>query len=136
MIRGDESESSMTVARDIMTRSVISIHERDSVRTAIDRLLAHGISGLPVVDLKSGRMVGIVTEYDLIIAMQLVGSGLDVRAAMKTGVLSVTETTPIEQVADLMLTHMIRRVPVVNDDGQPVGIVSRRDILRSYYAEG
>ncbi len=126
----------MTVARDIMTRSVISIHEQDSVRTAIDRLLAHGISGLPVVDLKSGRMVGIVTEYDLIIAMQLVGSGLDVRAAMKTGVLTVTETTPIEQVADLMLTHMIRRVPVVNDDGQPVGIVSRRDILRSYYAEG
>ena len=111
-----------------MTRSVISIHEQDSVRTAIDRLLAHGISGLPVVDLKSGRMVGI--------AMQLVGSGLDVRAAMKTGVLTVTETTPIEQVADLMLTHMIRRVPVVNDDGQPVGIVSRRDILRSYYAEG
>jgi CBS domain-containing protein len=122
----------METARDIMTRSLITLHRRDSIKKAIALFIDHGISGAPVVEESTGKMVGLVSEYDLILAMHSLGAGLDVQDAMKTRILSVQETTPVAEIADIMLEHKIRRVPVVNDTGQPVGIISRREILRAF----
>src|SRR5690606_23006679 len=55
----------MLTARDIMTTQVVTIRPTESVRTAVERLIAEQISGLPVVD-ETGRMVGIVTEFALL----------------------------------------------------------------------
>ena len=123
----------MKLARDIMTKNPIVLVRRDSIKKAIAVLVSECISGAPVVDEVTGKMVG--SEYDLILAIHSVGSGVDVADAMKQKVMSVTETTPVEDVADLMLVHKIRRVPVLDEEGRPSGIISRREVLKSYYAD-
>ena len=54
-----------------------------------------------------------------------------VRDAMTVGVLTVEPEAPVSIVVDLMIDHRIRHVPVVNGDGELVGLVSERDVLRS-----
>lgn len=125
----------MKLARDIMTKNPIVLVRRDTIKKAIAVLIAERISGAPVVDEATGEMVGLVSEYDLILAIHSIGSGVDVADAMKQKVMSVTESTPVEDVADLMLVHKIRRVPVLDDQGRPTGMISRREILKTYYAD-
>ena len=120
-------------AKNIMVPGVIVLGPNDSVRKAIRTLIENKISGAPVVEERTGRMLGFVSEYDLILAAHYVGWGLDVRRAMKADVYSATEETPIEEIAEMMLKWKIRRVPVLNEKEQPVGIVSRREVLASYY---
>jgi CBS domain-containing protein len=115
-----------------MLTEIITIDSRASVRQAMAVLVENRISGAPVVG-EGQRIVGFVSEYDLILAVHSIGDGSEVSHAMKTHVLSIREETPIEEIAALMLERNIRRVPVVGAEGHLVGIVSRRDVLRTYY---
>jgi CBS domain-containing protein len=56
---------------------------------------------------------------------------MQVRDAMTVGVFTVGPDAPVSLVVDLMIDHQIRHVPVVNDDGELIGLVSERDVLRS-----
>jgi len=85
-------------------------------------LIKNQISGAPVSS-KDGKIVGIVSEADIVAK-----KGKDVKAIMSKKIISVTEETPVEQIAQLMTTHKIKRLPVMRGD-QVVGIVSRADIV-------
>jgi CBS domain-containing protein len=110
------------VARDIMTPGVISIAPDQSVDEAAGLLTFHGISGMPVCD--QGRVVGVLSEADLIGK-----SGSVVGQVMTTPAVTALATTPLEEVARLLLDGSIRRVPVT-DAEQLVGVVTRGDVLR------
>jgi CBS domain-containing protein/ribosomal protein S27AE len=110
-------------AREIMTRSVISISEDATVEDAARILARNRISGLPVVN-ADGSLVGLITEHDLI-AKQ----GRTVSDLMSRGVISVSADTDIDQVQHLLTNQRIRRVPVL-EHGKLVGIVSRSDLVR------
>lgn len=110
-------------ASEIMTTHVITVHDESSIGDAARLLARHRISGLPVVD-RSGALIGIVTEHDLI-AKQ----GETVAEIMSRGVISITPETNIEEVAHLLANRHIRRVPVL-DGGRLVGIVSRSDLVQ------
>jgi len=112
------------VAKDIMTGQVISVSPATSVRHLAALLIKNQISGAPVVD-KNGKIVGIVSEADI-----LAKKGKDVKSIMSKTIISVTETTPVEEIARLMATHKIKRLPVMRD-GRIVGIVSRADIVNA-----
>jgi CBS domain-containing protein len=109
-------------ARDVMVPGVISVRPGDSVDEAARLLEFYDISGMPVC--QDGRVAGVVSEADLIAK-----SGSTVSEVMTSPAVSVTETTTLEEVARLFTKQRIRRVPVVDADGQLVGIVSRRDVL-------
>jgi CBS domain-containing protein len=111
------------LARDVMTTSVVSTTPQESVDEAARLLTFHDVSGLPVCD--SGRLVGVVSEADLIGK-----SGSTVGEVMTTPALTVSETTRLEHVAELLTQQRIRRLPVVDANGALVGVVSRRDVLR------
>jgi CBS-domain-containing membrane protein len=110
-------------ARDIMTHEVITIQASATVRDAARRLSDYHISGMPVVD-DAGKMVGIITEADLISK-----EGADVAALMTGRVVSVTEQTSVDEIAQILTSNRYKRVPVLRD-GRLVGIVSRADIVR------
>jgi CBS-domain-containing membrane protein len=113
-------------ASEIMTRDVIGISDAASVRDAIRRLAEYRISGMPVVD-RQQRLVGIVTEADVL------GFHGDETTAvteiMTRHVIAVSGNTPTDQIAQLLTSHRIKRVPVVAEE-RVVGIVSRGDLVR------
>lgn len=108
---------------EIMTRDVVSISEDADVEEAARLLSRHRISGLPVFS-SAGRLVGLITELDLIAK-----DGARVGDVMVRGVISVSADTPIEEVAHLLANRKIRRVPVLDGD-QLIGIVSRSDLIK------
>jgi CBS domain-containing protein len=131
---------------DVMTTSVVTV-DRITPYKEIARLLAeHRISGLPV--LKIGREVaGVVTEADLLAAQASTARRLHASAArswwphrqqhpaltagqlMTTPAITIGPHVTIPAAARLMNSHHIRRLPVVDDKGMLIGVVSRRDLL-------
>lgn len=143
------------VAREIMTRPVITVTRDTPIRDIVTLMLRHRISGLPVVD-DGGRLVGIVTETDLVykedtiqarppvIPWQGRSLWLERRigrhgkveattagALMTDNVITATEETGIRELAHLMVAHDINRIPILQD-GRVVGIVTRADILKVF----
>ena len=117
----------MTV-RDAMTPRVITLNDTDSVLTGLKVLVKEGISGAPVVS-KDDRLIGMVTEFDLLLAIDHVGEEFPVSRVMHMEVVSVGPNLDLDEARRLILTHNYRRLPVV-DGGNLVGVISRRDILR------
>jgi CBS domain-containing protein len=115
-------------ARDIMSKDVIVLTPDMDVQEAADLLVRYRIHGAPVVD-AAGMLVGMVSLVDL------VGKpGGTVRDIMTPDPVVAMEDTPVEELAQLMLDEMVRRVPIVRG-GQVVGIVSASDIVRVYLDE-
>ena len=110
-------------AQDIMTRDVIAIAHDASVQDAIRRLAEYQISGMPVLD-RQRLLIGIVTEADV-----LARSGMRVTDIMTRRVITVAETTPVDQIAQILTSKRIKRVPVMAGT-KVVGIVSRADIVK------
>ncbi len=143
----------MLKAKDIMTRDVISIRPEATVEELARLLIEHKISGVPVVD-ASNRLVGIVTENDLIRqnkrlhiptiirlfdAYIMLGSGKmeeDIKkmAATTVGdictknVITVNEDTTIEEIATIMSERNVHLLPVVKGE-RVVGIVGKADVV-------
>ena len=136
-------------AADVMTFGAASIRADAPVEEAARVMLQHRISGLPVVD-NNGDLVGMVTESDLLRReasaqrrrwLELLlgpvkpadGPRLahlaTVAEVMTRPVVTVSEDTPVHEVADILQRHRIKRVPVVRG-GKVTGIVSRADLLR------
>ena len=110
------------IAKDIMTKDIITVSPKMTVRKLALTLIKNQISGAPVAE-KSGKIVGIVSEADIVAK-----KGRDVKAIMSKKVLKVAEDTSVEEIAQLMTTHSIKRVPVMLGE-KVVGIISRADIV-------
>lgn len=140
-------------AADVMMSEVITVGEDASVQEAARLMAEHGISAVPVVD-RDKRVVGMVSEGDLLhraetgterrrswwldmvaSANQLAGEYVKshsgcVKDVMTRDVISVTEETGVADIAILLETNRIKRVPVLLD-GRLVGIVSRANLVRA-----
>ena len=133
------------LVREAMTTPAVSVRRDDSVRQAAQVLLEHRIASAPVLD-DAGRLVGIVSEADLLRGR----TGPDPRAhllpvqkgrldappervadAMSSVVLTVRPDEDVDQAARKLLDSGIKMLPVVDRD-RVVGVVARRDLLRSF----
>ncbi len=145
------------LARDVMVKKVITINKNASVAELSELLIKNKISGVPVVD-DSGKLVGIATEGDLIVRdadlhfpryFKLLDSiiyleslnkfkrnlrkylGTKVEDVMTSKVKIVKGDTPVNVVANIMIRDNVNRVPVLDNDGNLVGIITRADIVKS-----
>jgi len=115
--------------RDVMQRDVLCIGEKASIREAMETLVAHHNSGMPVVA-RRGQLVGIVSEFQLLEAVYLPEvKRRRVCDLMTKDVVTVSESMLLSDLTNMMLMHGIRRLPVVNE-GNVVGILARRDVIR------
>ena len=139
--------------QDIMTREVATVRPETSVREIAALMMEKNISGVPVVS-DDGAIVGIVSEGDLLRRAE-VGTerkqkwwfqffvdsdaaareyakahGLSARDVMSRYVISVRDDADLSDVAEILDSHRIKRVPVLHD-GRLVGIISRRDLVRA-----
>jgi CBS domain-containing protein len=126
-------------ARDIMTRSVLSVLPSVPVGKAAAMLAKRGFTALPVVN-EAGELIGIVTEADLIgnrfpvgepavEAAAANGPATTVGEVMSSPVVGVSHDTDVSVVAREMLTGKRRSLPIV-DGTVLVGVITRRDIVR------
>lgn len=138
-------------AKDIMTAEVVTVDPEDGVSEIAKLMADHRISAVPVLD-SSGTLVGMVSEGDLLRHsahgarqswwLRLLADktrdfvhdyGTRAKDVMKAPVISVDDETDLSEIATLLESHGIKRVPVLRD-GQLIGIVSRADILRGLAA--
>lgn len=120
-------------AKDVMSDAILSVSADASVLEAAELLINCRVSAMPVVS-EDGTMVGIVSEADVIGDTQdYVGkNGAPVRRVaevMTRDVITAPEDAPLDQLAGLMKSRNIKRIPILKD-GAIVGIVARVDILR------
>lgn len=116
-------------ASEVMTVDVVTTSPCASLGSAADLMREHEITSLPVLD-EEERIVGIVSESDLLRARIVDPGSRVVRDVMSDAVLCVGENAEIAQVAAVMLDNGVRAVPIA-DGSRLVGIVSRRDLLRT-----
>jgi len=120
----------MLTAKDLMRPEVVTISPETTVGKAIDILIEHGVSGLPVVD-SDNRVSGIITEFALLSTVYDPSVRTDpVSQYMTKEVISVSSDERASRVADLFILHRIRRV-IVEEHGKLAGLISRRDLLKA-----
>ncbi len=119
-------------AKDIMTRPVVSARKNASARDIAMQVLSGLYSGMPVTD-EDGKVIGIVTEFDLLgqvcEGQELVK--LTAGDVMTKNPITVDVNTSLNDVLKNMMENNIVRVPVT-EEGRLVGIVARCDILRAF----
>lgn len=110
------------VAKDVMTRDIITVSPSTKVKDLAMILIKNQISGAPVID-KDGNILGIVSEADIVAKR-----GKDVKTIMSKKAVRVRQDASLEEIAQLMMTHAIKRLPVM-EGNKIIGIVSRADIV-------
>ncbi|MHC1597949.1 MAG: homocysteine biosynthesis protein [Methermicoccaceae archaeon] len=117
------------LVREVMARNIATASSRESVRDVASKLIKGGFNHMPVVD-EAGRLVGIVTSWDV---SRAVANGLDdgsVRDVMTRKVISSSENEPVESAADKMHTHNISALPVLDSERRVIGMITSEDISR------
>lgn len=139
---------------DIMTREVVSVRSDMRVGQVARVFREHQLSGLPVVD-QDGELVGIITELDMVkrharpelpAFLPLLGAYLPLRTKeyreslrritgvvagdiMTTPVNTISPDASVEDAATVMVSNRSNPLPVVDESGRMIGIISRTDIL-------
>ena len=145
------------LAREVMTRDVVTVNRVASVTDVARLLVEHKVSGMPVVD-EEHRVVGMITEGDLIYKdkkvhmpafLEILGgviylenpqrivndlkkmTATKVAEVMTSKVYTVKEDATMEDIATIMVERQVNRLPVVDQAGKLVGIISRQDLVKA-----
>jgi len=120
--------------KEIMVRSLVTATPSTPVRDVAKIMRGRNVGSVLIVD-DSGKLVGIFTERDLVKVVAEGGSLDDpVEKYMTRNLVVAHEGEPLAKIASKMLEHWVRHIPVVDDSGKPIGIVSIRDVLRHLLA--
>jgi len=120
-------------AQDIMSKDPVCVTPDTSLANAARLMKDENIGVVPVVDSDSSRrLIGIITDRD--IAIRAVAEGRDgtttsVGHIMTADVRTSAPTDSVKDVMELMGREQVRRVPVVDDRGSLIGIISQADIV-------
>ena len=145
--------SSLSV-RDVMSTGVVTVAPDLGYKQIVDLLVEFGVSAVPVVD-GHRRVLGVVSEADLLHKVEFNGADVHARlferrrqrlakekatgetaeSLMTAPAVTIGADATLTSAARLMEHRNVKRLPVVDDEGNLVGIVSRRDLLRRYLRE-
>ncbi len=149
-----ERLSTKVSVQDVMTHDVFTVMKDTEVEDAARVLADRKISGLPVID-EQGRVIGVLSEADILasaglgkkdgvknILRRLMGESVPARKegrragdVMTSPPITTGPFEDIKEVAVVLDKHRIKRLPVVDNDGKLLGIISRGDIIRAIGAK-
>ncbi len=137
------------LAADLMSAPAVVAEETATIREVAELMLTKGVGAVPIVS-ASGEAIGIASDGDLLfrvrddgcrawwLAMLVEGAGADealaaqrgrpVREIMSAPLISIGPRTTAPEIAEALLAHQIKRLPVI-EDGRVIGIVSRTNLL-------
>lgn len=136
---------------DVMTVGAVSVQEDTPFKEIVDLLDAHEVNAVPVVD-RLNRVVGVVSSADLMAKIEFAGDDDRVRLfenrhtrqargkahataageLMNAPAITITGNAPLPAAARIMEAAGLKRLPVVDDLGRLVGMVTRRDLLKVF----
>ena len=134
------------IVRDVMTTGVIAVRGDTSFKEMVGILGRSQVSGFPVID-QAGKVVGVVSETDMLIKEADRGSHPELFAGLRRGrdlqraaavtaaelmtspSVTIGPDEPVQHAAFLMYDRAVERLPVVDEAGRLVGIVSQGDVL-------
>ena len=117
--------------QDVMSRNVQTIKPTSSLRAAARTFSDLNVGALPVVD--DGKLVGIITDRDVSVYAIAIGrepQSTDVKVVMSKEVFTCNAEQSLAEAAEIMEQHNIRRLAVVDDSDEVVGILTVDDIAR------
>lgn len=146
-------------AEDIMTRNVITVREDVTLEDVAEIFEKNHISGVPVVN-KDNQVIGLISKNDLISQHKKISRSeactlleimlyyqskdlyekeikkffqVKVREVMSVNVKCAAPSTPVGEVAEIMLKNGFNRVPVVSKNKRIIGIIARADIIKAIH---
>ena len=136
--------------KDLMNEDVLAVEPETTVKEVASLLVEHRISGVPVVD-ETRKVLGVVSEADILLKERgadpeprmlrsLLGAFADLdkleartaSEAMTSPAITIGSKKDLYQAARLMTEHGVKRLPVVDDRGVLVGIVTRGDLVKAF----
>ena len=115
---------------DVMTGEIVAVAPEDTLGEAAERMAGQGVGSAVVLD--SGRLIGILTERDLLkaVAGRVHTSEARVREWMTADPITASESDSADEAIRTMLDNGFRHLPVVAA-GRTVGVVSLRELMRA-----
>lgn len=121
------------LAQDLMTHPIVKCHVNEPLNVAAHLMWEHDCGAIAVVD-DEGRLTGVITDRDICMAAYTQGLPLAqmlVHTAMARSPISVGPDQPLQYVLELMGKHRVRRIPVIDAERRPLGMISMNDIART-----
>lgn len=123
----------MLMVKHVMIENMVTAYPNASLKEAIDMLYKKHVGSLVVID-ATNKCVGIFTERDLI---RVVARNADLNSpienVMTINVVTIGEEASLEEARRLIVTHGVRHLPVVNGEGEIVGLFSVRKLLDDFF---
>lgn len=148
-------EKEALLVQSLMTSDLLTVQKETSLSDAAHAMVSNRISGLPVLD-QSNKLAGIITEADLLRAigvpshhpthnlwqtleamflhhMDIQSPEGNVASLMITDIVTAKPDHTLHEVLDIMKKNRIKRIIVVNDNNEPVGMITRSDLVRVFF---
>jgi CBS domain-containing protein len=117
-------------AYDVMSVNIVAAKENATAIEIATRIVLGAFNGVPIID-NDGKVIGIVTTIDLLKAISE-DKGLDNMSAkeiMTSNPAVINQDATVDEIIDILYRKRIDMLPVVEEDGRIIGVVSRQDIL-------
>mmetsp|Transcript_11499 Transcript_11499/g.29666 ORF Transcript_11499/g.29666 Transcript_11499/m.29666 type:complete len:217 (+) Transcript_11499:2-652(+) len=118
-------------ASDIMSKSVASVQPEDTMEHAYNLMQRIQRKGVPVTD-ADGALMGTLKFRDVVKAAQTGKAQQLVKAWMRRQVPTVSPEMPFDELEEFLIERSIGRVPVVDEQGRLLGLITRTDVLRQH----
>jgi CBS domain-containing protein len=138
-----------STVKDVMTTQVVTVGPTASFKEMVVKMRRSGASALPVID-GEGRVIGVVSEADMLnkeadldkepgtlsgilrFEEREKAAGVTAAELMTKPPVTIGPSAPLTEAARLMRDRRVKRLPVINDTGLLIGIISRADVLRVF----
>jgi len=136
------------LVKDFMIKDVVVMEKNKSLKALLELLVEKKIGGVPVVD-QQNKLVGIISDGDVLRALKpktYVGyyyyfkedldenireeADLPIKKLMHKRVVTIDENADLEEALKLLASHHFKKIPVINEEKEVVGIISRGDMIK------